>query len=199
VAGSQVAAVRSPETAVAILAWFTNKTIITDCTLTGQHRPVACRIGGRDGAPAASVDGPKCIVQNLIREILAVSGLTLTRLARQANLAPSTLTKFINNQTDDMPSTRTLIKLTEATGLELSVLPSRPEARPDPEMLRLAMLLALRHFPEDKPERDAELARVGVLTYEALVESEEQGRPITEDAAALAFGENLMRRFLARR
>src|ERR1700731_4851962 len=161
---------------------------------TGQRRPVAGR--RRDGAPAVSVDGPKHIVQDLIRQILEVSGLTLTRLARKANLAPSTLTKFMNDQTDDMPSTRTLVKLTETTGLKLSVLPTSSETRPDPEMLRLAILLALRHVPEDGSDRNAELARVGALTYDLLAESKEQGRPITEDAACLAFVEAVMRRFL---
>lgn len=162
---------------------------------------------GKHTSPTAATDGivngvaePKHIVQKLIQQMLSVSGFSLTKLARQANLAPSTLTKFVNNQSEDIPSTRTLIKLTEATGLALSVLPSRPEARPDPEMLRLAILLALQHVPEDEPNREAELARIGALAYDTLAEeTEKRGRPFADDAEGLAFIGRLMRRFLSSR
>lgn len=61
-------------------------------------------------------------LREAVRGLVAESGVTASELARRAGLAPSTLTKFLNDEgARHVLTTRTLAKLAAATGRDMPV------------------------------------------------------------------------------
>ena len=62
-------------------------------------------------------------VRQFVKRLLELSGLKPTQLARKADLAPTTVTRFLNSKdAKHTISARTLIKLVEASGLTWPIL-----------------------------------------------------------------------------
>jgi len=119
-------------------------------------------------------------------------------------VAASTVTKHYEPGETTTPSTVTLVKLADAAKHRLVMVPiqntEEKPARPDPDLLRFAMILALRHVAEDEPDQASELARIALFAYGALVDGiAEMGHPFATDADALAFGSAVVREHLAGR
>jgi hypothetical protein len=68
-------------------------------------------------------------VRRLVSQMADAAGVDLTTLARQAGVAPSTLTRFMNKPVKHILSHRTLSKLAEASGKSL------PSGLPDQRLL----------------------------------------------------------------
>lgn len=58
-------------------------------------------------------------LRNQLQNVLASNGWSCEQWARRAGVAPTTLTRFINEQTTHVPSTSTLLKLERAAGRPL--------------------------------------------------------------------------------
>ncbi len=146
---------------------------------------------------------PRDVALKLIDQLIAVTGLSRSGLAGKAKIAPSTVTKHYEEGETTTPSTVTLVKLADAADHKLAVVPiadNERRPRPDPELLRLAMIVALRYVPEDGSDKVLELSRIASLAYDALADEVlKMGRPFADDAAALSFGETLMRGYEAGR
>lgn len=72
------------------------------------------------------MDDETLFLQDLIRKMMAVSGLDLTGLARKAEIAPSTLTRFMRGESKFVLSAKTLFKLSRATGVSVTYPPITP-------------------------------------------------------------------------
>ena len=89
----------------------------------------------------------------ILDKMICLTGLSLTQLARQAGVMPSTLTRFVNNpNVKHTLSFRTLKRLAVATGLQITVeSPSEQRDQSEDELLE-----SFRSLP--KAERDFMLA-----------------------------------------
>jgi transcriptional regulator with XRE-family HTH domain len=74
------------------------------------------------------MDNTQEIARRLIEYLVQQTGLDLTTLARRANLAPSTLTRFMNQQVKHTLSAKTLLRLFDAAGLTLPLAVSESDA-----------------------------------------------------------------------
>jgi transcriptional regulator with XRE-family HTH domain len=63
------------------------------------------------------MDNPQAVTRRLIDYLVQQTGLDLTSLARRAGLAPSTLTRFMNQQVKHTLSAKTLLRLFDAAGI----------------------------------------------------------------------------------
>jgi phage repressor protein C with HTH and peptisase S24 domain len=80
----------------------------------------------------ANMDDAKRQARDLIQRALDKTGLTPTQLAARAKLAPSTLTRFLNNPAvKHAPSTTTLAKLAQVAGLDFASASARPLPEPN--------------------------------------------------------------------
>lgn len=61
------------------------------------------------------MDDDETFVRDLILKMAGAVDLDLTGLAREAGIAPSTLTRFMNGDAKHLPSARTLFKLSKLT------------------------------------------------------------------------------------
>ena len=67
----------------------------------------------------AQMDDQQAATKALVDEMLRVTDLDATNLARQAKVAPSTLTRFLNSPVKHSLSLRTLAKLSRASGVPI--------------------------------------------------------------------------------
>jgi transcriptional regulator with XRE-family HTH domain len=65
------------------------------------------------------IDEQQAAIRGLIHLMMEASGLDATSLARAAGLAPSTLTRFLNQPVKHLLTARTLAKLSAATGVSV--------------------------------------------------------------------------------
>ena len=80
------------------------------------------------------MDDHKARTQQLVREMMARTGKTATELARMVGVAPSTLTRFMNQPGSKYTlSARTLAKLVEATGVQVAWIAADAPPAPVPE------------------------------------------------------------------
>ena len=147
---------------------------------------------------------PRDLALKLIDQLVEVTGLTRSRLAIKAGVEPSTVNRHFKHGATSSPNASTLIMLAGAAKHRLVIVPiqnaEEKPARPDPDLLRLAMVLALRHVSDEEPDRAAGLGRIALLAYNALADGvAEMGHPFASDADALAFGAAVVREHMAGR
>ena len=65
------------------------------------------------------IDPDQAAARRFVSEILRITGWSATGLARKAHLAPSTLTRFLNNEVGHTLSSRTISKLRQAAATEI--------------------------------------------------------------------------------
>lgn len=119
------------------------------------------------------MDDHKARTQALVREMMARTGKTATDLARMVGVAPSTLTRFMNQPgTKYTLSARTLAKLVEATGVQVPWIaaeapaPASAAAQPLPgfgdrlRAVRLSRGLSTEAFAERLAWAPAKLIRL---------------------------------------
>lgn len=94
---------------------------------------------------AAMGDADQEHARRLIAAIQTETGYTLTRLARIAGLAHTTLTRFMNSDVTWLPSQRTMNKIMNAVArlrmiypVSLPPEPTRPTGRPKPKLVKPA-------------------------------------------------------------
>ena len=63
-----------------------------------------------------AVDTDRARIKQFLLSAAEHAGTSLTGLAQKAGLAPSTVTRFVNEDAKHIPSTRTLAKIAEASG-----------------------------------------------------------------------------------
>lgn len=63
------------------------------------------------------MDDDRQLLRDYLKRAAEAAGTDLTGLARKAGLSPSTLTRFVNSDDKHLPTTRTLAKIAEASGL----------------------------------------------------------------------------------
>lgn len=68
---------------------------------------------------AADISEQQAVMRDLIRSMMEKTGLDATGLARVAALAPSTLTRFLNQPVKHLLTTRTLEKLARISGVSV--------------------------------------------------------------------------------
>jgi hypothetical protein len=146
---------------------------------------------------------PRNVALRLIDQLLAFTRLSKTGLARKAGVSPSTVTVHYEEDATTTPSTVTLVQLAAAAEHELAMVPIHnveepaPVVRPDPDLLRIAMILTLRHVPQgDRDDNALELSRIALLAYDALAQAVlEMGHPFADDASAISLGEAVIRAY----
>jgi transcriptional regulator with XRE-family HTH domain len=67
------------------------------------------------------MDAHQKAVRDLVERMLAATGLDLTNLAEKAGLSASTLTRFMNGKAKHTLSAKTLQKLSEASGVPVTL------------------------------------------------------------------------------
>lgn len=67
------------------------------------------------------IDDQQAAIRDLIRLMMEKTGLDPTGLARSAGVAPSTLTRFLNQPVKHLLTARTLAKLSKASGVPVPV------------------------------------------------------------------------------
>lgn len=80
-------------------------------------------------------------IRLFIEEAKAKTGKDDTGLARGAEVAPSTVTRFMNGQVKHMPSMRTLIKISKFSGVSLP--PITEELKILPKEARISAVMAV--------------------------------------------------------
>ena len=63
------------------------------------------------------IDEQRAAIRALIRSMMEATGLDATHLAKAAGVAPSTLTRFLNQPVKHLLTARTLAKLSKASGM----------------------------------------------------------------------------------
>jgi transcriptional regulator with XRE-family HTH domain len=109
----------------------------------------------------AHMDAEQERTRRLVEEMLRVTSLTPTELARKAGLSPSTLTRFLNSsEAKHALSNRTLQKLAEASGrgsamLAPEIWPRWQRLRPEHRALIIDLADALLTSGAEDDEEDA--------------------------------------------
>ena len=83
------------------------------------------------------------LLQDYLRRAAEAAGTDLTGLARKAGLSPSTITRFVNGDEKHLPSTRTLTKVAEASGLVAPIGARQRMSKPDKIQLLAAIADAI--------------------------------------------------------
>jgi transcriptional regulator with XRE-family HTH domain len=141
-------------------------------------------------------DDVRQVIKDLVEAMVRVSGLSATKLAIAAGVAPSTVTRFLNQPTKHVLSTLTLAKLSGASGVPLPPALSNAEAKmPDLQKLRAAYLVAEDVVgSRELPDRAAVIAEIAADFYDVLAECENAGRPVINDENALFLARTILRR-----
>lgn len=135
-------------------------------------------------------------VRELVELMLEATGMTPTGLAREADLSPSTLTRFLHDKgAKHTLSTRSLGKLSVASGVPLTMASNTP-TKVDPAKLERALRLADKAIGSAKlPGRDAVRSEIAAMAYEWFDLREKQGNPVSNDDEMLSLANSLLRRF----
>ena len=64
-------------------------------------------------------DRDRELIRAFMERAAEAVGADLTGLARRAGMAPSTITRFVNGEVKHLPSARTLLKISAASGVPL--------------------------------------------------------------------------------
>lgn len=67
------------------------------------------------------INAQQAAIRDLLRLMMEVSGHDASSLAREAGMAPSTLTRFLNKPVKHLLTARTLAKLSQVTGVPVPV------------------------------------------------------------------------------
>lgn len=92
--------------------------------------------------------------RRIVEKLLRISGLAPTQLARKAGLAPSTLNRFLNTpNVKHTLSFKTIKKLTQATGTQLTVESTAGEASPPATpTVTERLITAFASLPDDEQQ-----------------------------------------------
>ncbi len=125
-----------------------------------------------------------------VRRRVAELGKAESALLRDAGLEESLIRKVPGRarRMDTIASIARALdwSLADAIGI-------KPTSRVDVELLRMAMLVAERKVPRRVADRDLVVCQATALFYQILAEREDAGRPIPDDAEALALADALIR------
>jgi transcriptional regulator with XRE-family HTH domain len=135
-------------------------------------------------------------VREIVELMLETTGWSPTELAREAGVSSSTLTRFLHDpRAKHTLSTRTLGKLSAASGVPLTMISDTP-VKIDPAKLLRALRLADKAIGSTKvPGREAARSEIAAMAYEWLDEREKLGNPVTNDDQMLSLVNSLLRRF----
>ena len=110
------------------------------------------------------MEAERARIEAIFRQCVDESGVTASKLAREAGLAPSTITRFLAGKVDSIPTSVTVAKVQE-TARRLAVLrgivpepqPAHPGHKADEELL----LIAFRQLSQEG--RDSAIQYVDFL------------------------------------
>jgi transcriptional regulator with XRE-family HTH domain len=120
-------------------------------------------------------DDQQAAMRTLIRLMMEATGLDATSLARRAGMAPSTLTRFLNQPVKHLLTARTLAKLAKASGVPV------PAGGPISAPPERELLAAFRSSDEQGKEMLLRLARAVRPTTSASQGSKSPDRPLASE------------------
>ena len=129
-----------------------------------------------------------------MQTMLEKTGWSIEKLAREAGISSSTLTRFLKGEVKHILSTRTLQKLSMASGVPLSTV-ATAATEIDPLKLRQAWELAERAVGTARPRQTAIIAEIAAAAYQMLDEREKRGLPALSDNEIIPLVNVILRRY----